>query len=60
MELFFYTLNYNLFTNEAFLLIAFETSSLSVLLTMSGRQGAGGFSITCNATREEKVTKKDS
>jgi len=27
---------------------------------MSGRQGAGGFSITCNATREDKVTKKDS
>ena len=30
---------------------------LGVLFIMSGRQGAGGFSITCNAIKEDEVTK---
>ncbi len=48
------TIYYIVFTIELFLLTAFESHYLGVLLIMSGRHEAGSFfSITCNATREE-------
>jgi len=42
-----------------FLLTGFDGLYLGVLLILSGRQGAGGFSITCNAIKEDEITKME-
>jgi len=44
---------YIILTPFNLLLTSIDNPYLGVLLILSGRQGAGGFSITCNAIKED-------
>ena len=37
-----------------YMLSSLDSDSLGVLLVLSGRQGAGGFNVTCNVVKEER------
>jgi len=52
-------LMYIIITFVFLLLTSFDKVCLGVLLILSGRQGAGGFSITCNAIKEDEITKME-
>ena len=46
---------FTFFTFEFLLLTSIAGRKIDVLLIMSGRQGAGGFCVTCNAVMEDKL-----
>ena len=52
-----FPLCFTFITFEFLLLISITQRKIGVLLIMSGRQGAGGFGVTCNAVMEEKLLK---
>jgi hypothetical protein len=62
LNLLFFTLFlvwYIIITFVFLLLTSFDKLYLGVLLILSGRQGAGGFSITCNAIKEDEIAKME-